>query len=212
MTEDFRSQTIGTFLDELASSASTPGGGAASALAGAMGAALVSMVANLTIGRPKYAAVEEDMRRLLATAEAARVELTTLAALDARVFDQVMAAYRLPKETEEQKAQRRGAIQTALKEATQIPLRVAEQAVLVLELACEVAEKGNVNVISDAGAGAVLADAALETAALNVAINLALIKDEAFVEEAKQRLEGYRARRDELKPRALATVSERMGA
>lgn len=212
MTDDLRHQTIGAFLDALAGPSSTPGGGAAAALAGAMGAALVSMVANLTIGRPKYAAVEEEMQHILAAAEAARVELTALAELDARVFDRVMEAYRLPKETEEQKARRQEAIQAALKEATEVPLRVAEEAVRVLELAHKAAEKGNVNVISDAGAGAVLADAALETAALNVAINVALIKDARFVEEAQRRLEAYRAQRDAIKPRVLHTVSARTGS
>ncbi len=206
-----RTQPVGTFLDELAGSSSTPGGGAASGLAGAMGAALVAMVANLTVGRKKYAGVEEEMRRLLTEAEAARAELTKLADLDAEVFNRVMEAYRMPKGTEAERAERAQAIQAALKDATQVPLRVAEQAVRVLALAQQAAEKGNVNVISDAGAGAVLADAALETAALNVAINLALIEDETFVREARRRLEACRAERDRLKGPTLEAVHARLG-
>ncbi|MDQ7031027.1 MAG: cyclodeaminase/cyclohydrolase family protein [Ardenticatenia bacterium] len=206
-----RTQTVGTFLDELASANSAPGGGAASALAGAMGAALVAMVAQLTLGRKKYAQVEDEMRRLLARAEAARAELTKLADLDAEVFNRVMEAYRMPKGTEVERAERARAIQAALKDATHVPLRVAEQAVHVLALAQEAADKGNVNVISDAGAGVVLADAALEMAALNVAINLALIEDEEFSREARRQLEAYRAERDRLKAPVLETVYRRIG-
>ncbi|RME11435.1 MAG: methenyltetrahydrofolate cyclohydrolase [Ardenticatenia bacterium] len=206
----FREQTIGTFLDALASDAPAPGGGAAAGLAGAMGAALISMVTNLTIGRKKYADVEEEMKAIREQAEAIRVELTALAELDAQVFERVMEAYRLPRETDEQKAARKQAIREALKEATEVPLRMAEQAARLFELAVPLAEKGNKNAISDAGAGVQLANAAFETALLNVAINLSLLDDEAFAAQVRERVEALRAVQAECKDKAVETVYRRI--
>ncbi|GAP63401.1 hypothetical protein ARMA_1824 [Ardenticatena maritima] len=206
----FREQTIGTFLDALASDAPAPGGGAAAGLAGAMGAALISMVTNLTIGRKKYADVEEEMKAIREQAEAIRVELTALAELDAQVFERVMEAYRLPRETDEQKAARKQAIREALKEATEVPLRMAEQAARLFELAVPLAEKGNKNAISDAGAGVQLANAAFETALLNVAINLSLLDDEAFAAQVRERVEALRAVQAEYKDKAVETVYRRI--
>lgn len=208
--DDLREQSIGRFLDELASGSATPGGGAAAGLAGAMGAALMSMVANLTIGRKKYAEYEEEMRRLQARADEIRREMTNLAEQDAAVFDAVMAAYKLPKETEEQRATRDAAIQRALHDATQIPLKTMEQAAEIYELAVPLAEKGNTTAISDVGAGLLMAEAALQAALLNVKINLGLITDEAFAESVRARVNALLDGKDELKRTVISRVEARM--
>lgn len=207
---DFRQQTIGQFLDELASGAATPGGGAAAGLAGAMGAALMSMVANLTIGRKKYAEHEEEMRQLQARADDVRREMTALAERDAVVFDNVMAAYKLPKDTEEQRADRDAAIQRALVEATQVPLRTMEQAAAIYELAVPLSQKGNTTAISDVGAGLLLAEAALYAAMLNVKINLGLMTDQAFIDPVRRQTDELLMGKDETKREVIAAVEARM--
>ena len=207
---DIRSQSLGTFLDELASGNATPGGGAGAAIAGAMGAALLSMVANLTIGKKKYADVEADMRRIRERTEAIRAEMTSLAELDAHVFDRVMAAYRLPKETEVQQSSRTAAIQDALMDATQVPLKMARQASELFEYAPELTEKGNVQAVSDVGVGLLLADAAMRGGLMNVEINLALLQDERFISDIRAQVEQLTAGRDTLKEKALADVRARM--
>ncbi len=184
-----KDQPIQQFLDELASKAPTPGGGGAAAIMGAMGAALVSMVCNLTIGKEKYAAVEGEMKRTLEQAEALRETLTDMIRQDVEVFDQVMGAYGMPKETDEQKAQRSEAIQQALKAATDVPLACARACAEVIELSRVVADKGNLNVISDAGVAVLAAHAALRSAALNVYINAGSIRDKEFADSRVAELE-----------------------
>jgi len=178
-----KDKPIQTFLDELASKSSTPGGGSAAAIMGAMGAALVSMVCNLTIGKQNYLDVEDDMKDVLRRAEELRQRLTDMVRADVEVFDQVMAAYGLPKETDAQKAARSEAIQSALRAATEVPLNCARACAEAIILAQRVAEKGNRNVISDAGVAVLAAYAALRGAALNVYINAGAIKDKSFAEE-----------------------------
>ncbi len=180
--------TLREYLDQLASAAPTPGGGAAAALTGAQGAALVSMVCNLTVGKPKFADVEADMRQVLERSEALRSRLLALADEDATAFGRVSEAYRLPKETPEQKAARRAAIQEALKGAEAVPMQVMEACLDVMRLAVTVAAKGNPNVVSDAAVAGILAHAGLLSAADNVRINLKFIKDEAFVQTESERL------------------------
>ncbi len=175
-----KDDSIQKFLDELASSGSTPGGGSAAAVTGAMGAALVSMVCNLTIGKKNYAEVEADMREVLGQSENLRHRLTGMINDDVAAFDQVMAAYGLPKNSDDEKAKRTAAIQEALKRATQVPLSCTKVCFEVMQLAKRAAEKGNVNVVSDAGVAVLTACAALKSAALNVYVNTAAIKDEAF--------------------------------
>jgi formiminotetrahydrofolate cyclodeaminase len=184
-----KSQTIQAFLDELASESPTPGGGGAAAATGAMGAALVSMVCNLTIGKEKFAAVETQMKDILAKAEALRVKLTDLMAEDVAAFDAVMAAYRLPKDTPNDKTARSAAIQEAAKTAALTPLATTRACAEVIELAQSVAELGNPNVLSDAGVAALCAQAGLKGAALNVFINLGMIKDQTFVSQCQAELE-----------------------
>ena len=179
-----KNETIGNFLDALASGNPTPGGGGAAALIGATGAALVSMVCNLTIGRKKFAEAEEELKATLAKAEALRAELIKGIDDDAVVFGSVMAAYGLPKETDEQKAARTAAIQAALRDATSAPKACAKAAAEVVELSEIVARKGNPNVASDAGVAALAGIASLRSAYLNVAINANAMTDRAFADQA----------------------------
>ena len=190
------------FLDELASSAPAPGGGSAAALSGALGAALVSMVCNLTLGKKAYADVQDDIEDLLAQSEALRKELTDLLEEDVKAYTAYSKAAKMPRQTEEQKAERATAMQAALKGATDVPLRIAEAAVKVMYLCRPAAEKGNVWAVSDAGVAVLLAEAALRSAALNVLINLGSLKDAEFVAERRAKLdsllEGKGVMRDEI--------------
>lgn len=185
----FTEQQLQTFLDQLASKASTPGGGSAAAVMGAMGAALISMVGNLTVGKKNYEDVNDEMQEFLARAEALRAQLTGMIQADVAVFDKVMAAYGMSRETEDEKTARSAAIQAALKEATDVPLACAQLCADVIELCRPVAEKGNLNVISDAGVAVLAAHAALRSAALNVYINIGGIRDETFVQDRRNKLE-----------------------
>lgn len=172
---------ITVFLDELASNSPAPGGGSVAALAGSLGAALTSMVCNLTVGKKKYATVEQEMKNILVKAEELRKIFTDLIERDTEAFNKVMEAFALPKETEDQKALRSAAVQEATKEAALVPLRVMKHTLDGLALAKVVAEKGNVNSASDAGVSALMLYAAAEGAALNVQINLSGIDDSEFV-------------------------------
>lgn len=167
----------GDFLDDLAAGTAAPGGGAAAAYAGAMAAALVSMVARLTVGRRKYAGVEPQMQAVLESAEKLRSELTAAAIEDAAAFREWMAAARLPKSSPEEIDARDEALEAATHHVTEVPLRVARAAVAALGLVTVAAQHGNRNAISDAGSAAHLARAALGGAALNVRANAGLAAD-----------------------------------
>jgi len=175
--------SIQTFLDDLASERPTRGGGGAAAVSGAIGAALVSMVANLTIGKKNYEAVWQDLEAVNAKAEALRVELIRAIDEDVVAFNAVMGAYGLPRATDDEKAKRAAAIQAALKDATLAPLRAVKACFEVIRLSAAAAEKGNLNVISDAGVAVLSANAGLRSAALNVFINAKAIKDRDFAEK-----------------------------
>ena len=185
----FKQQQLQDFLDRLASRASTPGGGSAAAIMGAMGAALVSMVANLTVGKKNYEVVQAEMKDLLEKSETLRAELTDMIQADVDVFDKVMAAYGMAKDTDEEKTVRSQVIQAALKEATDVPLACAKLCADVIQTCRPMAEKGNNNVISDVGVAVLAAHAALRSAALNVYINIGGIKDKEFVNDRRQKLE-----------------------
>jgi formiminotetrahydrofolate cyclodeaminase len=178
-----------SFLDALASNAPAPGGGAAAALMGAAGAALVSMVCNLTLGKPKYATVEGDMQSLLEKSEALRARLTKMMEDDQAVFRTLMSAYGLPKQTDAEKTERKQAIQDALKRATEVPLASARACAEVITLSLEAAEKGNLQVVSDAGVAAAAAEAGLKSAALNVWINVPSIEDKDFADAARKEID-----------------------
>lgn len=185
--------TVGGFLDDLASGESTPGGGAAAALTASQAAALLSMVLNFTVGRKKYAAVEEEMRGYLGRTERLRTELLALADIDSEAFGAVAACYTMPRGSDEEKAARVAAMQAALKEAAEVPLTIADLCAEILEIASPVAEKGNVNVVSDAASAAHLAFAALQSSLVNVRINLKYLNDSAYVSTARGRVEGLEA-------------------
>ncbi|MCX7669213.1 MAG: cyclodeaminase/cyclohydrolase family protein [Anaerolineae bacterium] len=201
--------TVAGWLDALAAATPAPGGGAAAALAAAMSAALVAMVAGLTVGRPRYAAVEDTMMAVLRRAEALRGELAAAADADTRAYLEVMAAYRLPKEEEPQRAERRAAIQAALRRAAEVPLAVAEAAVELLDLAGRAAALGNPNAASDAAVAALLAHAGLQGAARNVRINLLQIGDDAFVQAAETRITRLLAAGAQALSAALSAADQR---
>ncbi|MEQ1620246.1 MAG: methenyltetrahydrofolate cyclohydrolase [Methylococcales bacterium] len=186
---EIKDKSIAVFLDDLASKAATPGGGSAAAVIGAQSAALTSMVCNLTIGKPAYAEVDAEMRELLAKSESLRERLTGMIKADVDVFDRLMAAYGLPKETDEEKAARSAAIQAILKDATDVPLACAHACAEAIALSKVAAEKGNTAVVSDAGVAVMAGYAALKSAALNVYINAGSIKDKAFAEAKLDELE-----------------------
>lgn len=174
---------VHAFLDDLASGSPTPGGGAAAAVVGSIGIALTSMVANLTIGKKKYAAVEQEAIAIHERAAAIRARLMTAYQEDIHAFEKVMDAFGLPKSTDDEKAHRQNAIQDATKEATISPMQCGQTALEGLDLALAVAKIGNTNAISDAGAGSLALVAAVFAATLNMRINLAGLKDQAFVQE-----------------------------
>ena len=165
------------FLEELASKAAAPGGGGASALAGAAGVALGNMVGSLTVGKKKYAAVEADIQALNARAEALRGELEALVQADAEAFAPLAAAYGLPKDTPEQAAHKAAVLKKALDAACAVPLQIMEKCAEGITLAEEYAAKGSVLAVSDAGCAATLCKAALQAASLNVFINTKLMTD-----------------------------------
>jgi len=179
---EIKSKTIQVFLDELASKQATPGGGSAAALMGAQAAALVSMVCNLTIGKPKYAEVDWQMQDLLAQSETLRADLTGLIKADVDVFDKLMQCYGLPKSSDAEKTDRTAQIQAVLRDATLVPLRCAEACAKAIALSHLAAEVGYLGAVSDAGAAAMSGLGGLKSAALNVYINTAALKDREFAE------------------------------
>lgn len=189
MTE-IKDKSIQMFLDELASKAPTPGGGSAAAVMGAQAAALISMVCNLTIGKPKFAEVEARMQALLMESESLRQQLTGMIKADVEVFNRLMACYRMPKETEQEKTLRSEAIQVVLREATEVPMACARACAESIRLSRVAAEYGSVGVISDAGVAAMVAHAGLKSAALNVYINIGSVRDKAFADQKRAELEG----------------------
>ena len=167
------------FLAQLAGNAPAPGGGGAAALVGAAGAALGNMVGSLTVGKPKYAAVEAEIVALNAQAEALRLRLEQLVQADADAFIPLAAAYRLPKETPEQQAHKAAVLNEALDTACAVPLEIMSACCEGIGLAAAYAAKGSVRAVSDAGCAALLCKAALQAAGLNVSINTRLMADKA---------------------------------
>lgn len=183
------SMEITSFLSELASSSPAPGGGSVAALAGSLGAALSSMVCNLTIGKEKYNDVEGDIKEVFKKCEEIRKRLTKLIDEDTQAFNDVIKAFKMAKETEEQKKKRSNAIQEGYKKAASVPLETAKTCEKILDLAKVVAEKGNQNSITDSAVSALMAQAGVESAVLNVKINLGSIKDETFVKNISSELD-----------------------
>jgi formiminotetrahydrofolate cyclodeaminase len=173
-------QNIKMFLDELASNSPAPGGGSVAALSGALGAALSSMVCNLTKGKQGYETTQDEIRQAYEKSEDLRKDLTDLIDKDTEAFNEVMKAIKMPKDTEDQKEDRRQAMQAAFKHAAEVPLETARKCNQILDVARIVAEKGNKNSISDAAVSALMAQTGLQAAILNVRINLTSIKDSEY--------------------------------
>jgi methenyltetrahydrofolate cyclohydrolase len=184
----YLSDPLTTYLDDLASGKPAPGGGSAAALAGALGAALGSMVANFTVGKEKFAAVEADAQAALAECERLRKGLSELLQADVQAYGRYSQAAKLPKVTDEEKAHRQAVIQEALEAAANVPMEVCRKSLEVLEVCNKLLSIGNPNLISDVGCAAELAYAALRCALLNVEVNHAFIKNEAYIEEQREEL------------------------
>jgi formiminotetrahydrofolate cyclodeaminase len=200
------SKTVAEFLDELASNSPAPGGGSISALAGALSAGLTSMVCRLTIGKKQYPDVQEDMEKILRESEQLRSRLTFLIDEDTAAFNEVMAAFALPKESPEQQQMRTNAIQTATKKASLVPLEVMRLSASAAALAKGIAEKGNTNSITDAGVACLAAKTAYTGAMMNVLINLSSIKDQEFVAATRQSVERIYAKAEEATTKALEHI------
>lgn len=197
--------SVRDFVRNLATKDPAPGGGAASALSGALGAALTAMTAGLTIGREKYAAHDSEMRRVQARAQELTSELLALVDADAGAYAGVLDAYRLPHGNEAERAARRNAVEATMQRATAVPVAVAEACVQVLDLAALAVEHGNKNAREDAAAGAQLAHAALLSVVRNARANLATLHDLEFRAATEDRVAGLLAQGELLVERATAT-------
>ena len=200
-----------SFLDDLAAATPTPGGGSAAAHAGAMGAALVAMVARLTIGTKKYAAVEAQMNEILNQVERLRRELTAAVDEDAQAFEGVLAAFKLPKATPEQEKVRAEAIEKATLQAAQVPLAVAEKSVSVMALAERAVALGNLNAISDGASAAAMAHAALTSAGYNVRTNVNSLADKDAGEPLLSKLHTLEGKAVKLEKNIQKSIQERGG-
>ena len=180
------------FLDKVASSSPAPGGGSVSAACGALAGALSSMVCRLTIGRKKFKEVEDELKGVLEKAEEIKKQMEEFIVKDAESFDRVMDAMKLPKYTDEEKEKRNLAVQEATKGAITVPLQVMEKGLLAIKLSQIVVEKGNPNMLSDAGVSALTAKTAVDGAYYNVRINLNSIEDQDFVTSTKEKADALR--------------------
>jgi glutamate formiminotransferase/formiminotetrahydrofolate cyclodeaminase len=205
-----KDQKIKTFLDSLASESATPGGGSVAALTGAMSAALISMVSNLTVGKEKYRHLEDDIKLLLKKSESLRAKFEELMEKDVEVFNQFMAIMKLPRNNEEEKRERNQKMQIALIEAAKVPLEVARKSKELIDICQEIADKGNKNAISDAGVAVILAEAAFDSAIINVQINLNMIKDEkiknSLTEEIETLNDSVKGEKDKVLEKVLARM------
>lgn len=202
--------TVKGFVQELASDSPAPGGGSVAALTAATSAGLLSMVLSLTLGRKKFADVEAELYPFKEKTRTLHARLLELVDLDTDAFNQVMAAFKMPKATQEQKADRRGRIQEAYRHAVRVPMEVVEKCIEILSMCPVLVEKGNPNALSDAGVAASMAYAGLEGAAMNVRINLGSIEDEAFVADLRKRVDAAMEVGGDLKDRVLAYVDQRI--
>jgi glutamate formiminotransferase/formiminotetrahydrofolate cyclodeaminase len=198
-----------SFIEDLAKGTPTPGGGSASAFTGAGAAALVAMVARLTVGKKKYAGVEARMWEVIEQADTLRSELTKAVRADSAAFEGYIQAVRLPKESPEQQAARAEALEAATVQTILVPLSVSKRAVAVLRLAVEVARKGNVNAISDAASGAAMAQAALTGSGLNVRINCPNLQDQTAARTFLDELRGLQQQAETLALELNQVLSER---
>ena len=184
-----KNKTLEEFSKETASNEPVPGGGSIAAYSGALAAALSEMVANLTVGKKKYEDVEEEMKIIVGKAEMIRTNMLDNIEKDCEAFDKVMAGFKLPKTSEEEKEYRKNKIQEGLITAAEVPLEIAKEAFEIMPLAEIAVEKGNKNAVTDGLVSAMLARTAVLSALLNVKINLNSIKDEDYVDKTRKVVE-----------------------
>ncbi len=206
---DFTKKSCTEFVEVLASKEPVPGGGGASALVGAIGMALGNMVGSLTLGKKKYADVQDDIIALKAKADALQNDLLALVAKDAEVFEPLSRAYGMPKETPEQQAEKDTVMEKALRECCDVPLKIMEKCCDAIDLHQEFAAKGTAIAISDVGCGVVCCKAALQAASLNVFINTKAMKDRAFAEATNEKANGLLAKYTKLADAIFADVAAR---
>ncbi len=200
----YASEPLQTYLDHAASNRPAPGGGSVSACVGALGAALVSMVCNLTLGKEKFADVEADIQKVVEGTESCRARLEKLLQEDTTAYSGVIQAYKLPKETDEEQRARKAAVQAGLIIAANVPLDICRVAVEVCRWSKTAAELGNPGAVTDAGIGAILGEAAVVGGALNVKINLGSIEDCDYVETAQKAIDEMQAEAKALREEVLA--------
>jgi formiminotetrahydrofolate cyclodeaminase len=206
----YATEALQVYLDDAAGKKPAPGGGSVSAAAGALGAALVSMVCNLTQGREKFADVETEIVALVEKSEAARVKLEKLLQDDTTAYNGVIDAYKMPKDTDEEKAARKAAVQAGLIIAADVPLEICRVAVEVCRLSKVAAQLGNPQAITDAGIGAILGEAAVVGAALNVRINLGSIEDCDYTGAAAAEIDEIQAEAATLREEVLAITLSKL--
>lgn len=198
--------TLAELLEHTAAGTPVPGGGSLAAMAAAVGAALSQMVAGLTAGRPQFESVTPQMTALAREAERLRAELLADMDHDARAYTAVMQAYRRPRQSGDEKARRAEAIQEAIRQATRVPLGVAEKALAVMHLAHTAVRDGNPNAASDAAVGAMLARAALRGALFNVRINLESVRDKAFADRMRAAVGTLETKAEALETTILSAI------
>jgi glutamate formiminotransferase/formiminotetrahydrofolate cyclodeaminase len=203
--------SLSRFADEVSRPSPAPGGGSAAALAGALGAALAGMVANLTHGKSGFEERRGELEQVAQRAQELKDRLVAAVDEDTQAFNAVIAALRMPKDTDEQQAARAAAIQEGYKVATDVPLQTAQSCVAALVLCRQVAERGNPASISDAGVGALLARAGALGAIDNVAINLPSITDAAWVAQRRGQLEALRQQAEAIEQETRALVDRALG-
>lgn len=204
-------QPLKSFIDNTAKGTPTPGGGSVAALVGSLGAALLCMVGNFTIGKPKYKSVEKDVKEILAEADKLKESLFVLIREDMEAYEKFSRASEMPKDTPLMREKRKQVLQKTLKEAAEVPWRISQASLQVIELAEKLLPKGNPNLITDVGVGVLLAEAALKSAVLNVKINLSFIKDEEYKNIRSKALEDILSQASQIKDGVLKAIQEEMG-
>ncbi len=204
-------QPLKSFIDNTAKGTPTPGGGSVAALVGSLGAALLCMVGNFTVGKPKYKSVEKDVKEILAEADKLKESLFVLIREDMEAYKKFSRASQMPKDTPLMREKRKQVLQKALKEAAEVPWRISQASLQVIELAEKLLPKGNPNLITDVGVGVLLAEAALKSAVLNVKINLSFIKDEEYKNRRSKALEDILSQASQIKDVVLKSIQEEMG-
>lgn len=204
-------QPLRHFMDKLASKSPEPGGGSVAALTGSLGAALVSMVSNLTLGKEKYKDVQPQIDALLKESEKLRADMQDLIQKDTEAYGALSEVYKMPKTSDVEKAARTAKMQEALKKACQVPFEIGLKSLEVAKLAERAADIGNVAAVSDAGVAVLLAQACAQSAALNVKINVNSIKDDAFNKDTWTRMQQVMAQVAALEKSVMETTYKKMG-